>query len=57
MPQKVNSCRDQLFGAEVHFISELKWPAARYSFANIPLKWCGYRARNAGGLVNIENRI
>ena len=37
MPQNVNSSRDQLFGAEVHFISELKWPADHYSSTNIPL--------------------
>ena len=40
-----------------HLISELKWPVALYSFANTPPRSCGSRARNAGGLVNIENRI
>ena len=39
-----------------HFISELKWPVALYSFANTLPRSCGSRARNAGGLVNIQNR-
>ena len=57
MPQKVNSSRDQLFGAEVPFISELKWPADYSSSTTIQRSWFAFLARNAGELVNIENRI
>jgi hypothetical protein len=40
-----------------HFISEFKWPAALYSFANTLPRSCGSRARNADELANIKNEI
>ena len=40
-----------------HFISELKWRAAPYSFANIPLRLCGCPARMRASWLKLNLKL